>query len=294
MADIYVQIPAYRDSELPKTLRSLLAMATQAGRLRIGVFWQRAATDRLPRTLLNHSLIEITDIPYWQSKGCNWARSLLQQGWQGEPYTLLIDSHQRFVRGWDQLMIDQYEELRRIGVEKPILTGYLPPYNPVNEPHGRLHKPMEMYALRHDNGLLTKLVSYPMPFWKRLEQPKPAHFVSLHFLFTAGQFNREITFDPDIYFFGDEVVTSLRAYTNGYDLFHPHRVLGWHAYDRRTRTPHWNDHTAWSEQERISSERIRALYSGHLTGPYGPGSVRSINQYESYIYQNLISHESAA
>ncbi len=294
MAEIYVQIPAYRDSELPKTIQSLLNMATHAERIRVGVMWQRSATDRLPRSLTSRPEIDIIDVPYQESKGCNWARNLLQQGWKGESYTLLIDSHQRFVRGWDQLMIDMYEGLRQQNIDKPILTGYLPPYDPVNEPYGRVYTPMEMYALDQDNGLLTKLVSYPMPFWKRLDRPKPAHFISLHFLFTAGQFNRDITFDPDIYFFGDEVVTSLRAYTAGYDLFHPHRLLGWHAYDRRTRTPHWADHQTWTEQERISAERIRALYSGQLTGRYGLGTARSISQYESYIFRKLISHESAA
>ena len=30
---------------------------------------------------------------------------------------------------------------------------------------------------------------------------------------------------------GDEVLTGARAFTKGYRLFHPHRVIGWHAYD---------------------------------------------------------------
>ncbi len=291
MAEIYVQIPAYRDSELPKTLQSLLRMATNASRIRIGIVWQRGPTEELPRSLITQHAIDIMEVPYQESKGCNWARNLLQQGWQGEPYTLLIDSHQRFVRGWDQLLIDMYEGLRQQHVEKPILTGYLPPYDPVNEPHGRLHKPMQIYPLDHENGLLTKLVSYPIPFWKQLDGPRPAHFVSLHFLFTTGQFNRDIIFDPGIYFFGDEVVTSLRAFTAGYDLFHPHRVVGWHAYDRRTRTPHWADHATWTDQEKISSERIRSLYEGQLTGRYGLGTVRSRKAYETYIFRTLISHE---
>lgn len=293
MAEIYVQIPAYRDSELSKTLMSLLTQATRADRLRIGVFWQRSVTDQLPRKLLAHPSVEITDILYWESRGCNWARSLLQKNWRGEPYTLLIDSHQRFVLGWDQLMIDAYKQLRTQGVERPILTGYLPPYEPAREPQGRFREPMEIFALDYENGLLTKLTSYPIPFWKQLQQPKPARFISLHFLFTDGRFNQEISFDPDIYFFGDEVVTSLRAYTKGYDLFHPHRVLGWHAYDRRTRTPHWHDHQSWSEQERISSARIRALYSGQLEGQYSIGTARTIEQYEAYISQRLIGYEQA-
>ena len=72
----------------------------------------------------------------------------------------------------------------------------------------------------------------------------PARFVSLHFLFTEGSFNQEIPFDPAIYFFADEIAIALRAYTLGYDLFHPHRILGWHLYDRTTRATHWWSRTA--------------------------------------------------
>jgi hypothetical protein len=116
-----------------------------------------------------------------------------------------------------------------------------------------------------------------------LKSPISAHFTSLHFLFTEGSFNEAIPFDSSIYFFADEVAVALRAYTSGYDLFHPHCTLGWHLYERATRVPHWTDHTNWCAQNRESIQSLRALYRGALQGKYGVGRVRSIADYEAYI-----------
>src|SRR5205085_2973993 len=46
--DMFVQIPAYRDAELPATLRSLYAKASRPERLRVRVLWQHAPGETLP------------------------------------------------------------------------------------------------------------------------------------------------------------------------------------------------------------------------------------------------------
>src|SRR5690349_20509893 len=56
--------------------------------------------------------------------------------------------------------------------------------------------------------------------------------------------------DPSIYFFVDEIAISLRAYTLGYDLFHPHRILGRHLYNRSTRVTHWSSNSTAGVAER--------------------------------------------
>src|SRR5262249_48378437 len=124
--------------------------------------------------------------------------------------------------------------------------------------------------------------------WKTLTRPVDADFVSLHFLFADGKFNHEVPFDPEIYFFGDEVVTSLRAFTNGYDLFHPHVILGWHCYDRKSRVPHWDDHRDWHVQHQRSLEKMRLLFTGTYRGTFGPGGNRSVRAYEEHILMKLI------
>jgi hypothetical protein len=284
---IYVQVPAYRDRELAKTLLDLYRKAAEPKQLRARVVWQHSADEVLPQAVRDLPALEIVDVPFARSRGCNWARSLLQRDWRGEPYTLLIDSHQRFVRDWDVQLIRMHRELCG-GIEKPLITGYLPAYDPEREPGGRRKRPYKIYPLAREQGVLTKLTSYPIPFWTSLHRPIAADFVSLHFIFAAGEFNRELPFDPKIYFFGDEVVTSARAFTAGYDLFHPHVIVGWHCYDRKTRIPHWNDHPGWRDQHERSVVHMRRLLQGRDRSGYGLGNARSLDDYEKSIQVKLV------
>lgn len=288
---IYIQIPAYRDSELSKTIIDLNKNAANHKRLTIKILWQYGIEEKLDKRIYKKSNVEILPVPCQESKGCNWARSILQQRWQNEKYTLLLDAHHRFVKDWDCKLIEMHQSLIEEGIKKPLLTAYLPSYDPAQDPLGRETTPFKIYPYHRENGLLTRLTSYPIPLWEWLKKPIPAHFVSLHFIFTEGTFNRELPFDPEIYFFGDEVVTSLRAYLQGYNFFHPHQVIGWHSFDRSTRVPHWQDHPNWSALEEKSSEKIRKIYNGTHQYDKHIKKGRSIGDYEAYIAEKLIEDE---
>lgn len=286
---IYVQIPAYRDAELLPTVEDMIRTASNADRLRVAIAWQYGEDEtHIEDRLRRCGNVELFKIPAAESRGVNWARSLLQSGWNGERYTLLLDSHHRFAAGWDEEVIAILEKCRRAGAAKPIVTAYLPPYDPGNDPEGRVSGMLQICLRERHEGMLFRLVGHAIPQWTRLTQPVPAHFASLHFLFADGWFNREIPFDPSIYFFADEAAIALRAYTCGYDLFHPHRLLGWHLYDRSTRVTHWSDHAEWTEQQEHSCQRLRQLFSGGLAGTYGVGEARTVSDYEKFIGIPLI------
>lgn len=287
--DIFVQIPAYRDSELLATIRNLMCTAQRPERLRVAIAWQYGREEEvLEDEIRRWPNVELLKIPATQSQGCNWARSLLQQRWGGEPYTLFLDSHHRFADGWDEQVIEIYEERRHAGVAKPIVTAYLPPYRPRDDPQGRTECVFAIDVQERHQGMLFRLTGHPIHEWKSLSSPVPARFASLHFLFTRGAFNREIPFDPAIYFFADEVAIALRAYTSGYDLFHPHRILGWHLYDRSTRITHWSDHDVWQGRQQASCRRLRELYRARVPSPYGVGALRSVTDYEAFAGTPLI------
>jgi hypothetical protein len=291
MEDIYVQIPAYRDSELRNTLASLYGSARRPRSIRVRVLWQYGPGETLDDRVQGFPNLEIDAIPAKESSGCNWARSRLQAAWSGEPYTLLLDSHHRFVRNWDDLTINIYENLRCSGIMKPLVTGYLPPYVPGEDPRMRPGYPYRIYPLGREEGILTRLTSYPLAFPLKLTGPVPADFFSLHFAFTAGTFNKEVAVDPQIYFFGDETLMGLRAFTSGYDMFHPHCVIGWHCYERRTRIPHWDDHQGWHEQHCQSLRRMRRIINQRKHGRFGLGKARTVEEYEDLILVPLISDQ---
>jgi hypothetical protein len=287
---IFVQIPAYRDAELRATLIELYTKAERPDRLRVSVFWQRGPDEGMDAATRNLPHLELIEVSSRRSRGCNWARCQVQKRWRGEPYTLLIDSHHRFVEGWDCLLQGMHQELVKSGVHRPLLTSYMPRYEPLNDPVGRQSTPYRIYPKEYEAGLLIHLTSYPIRNWHDIRSPVPAQFASGHFIFAAGEFNQLVPMDPDLYFTGDEVAISLRAYTHGFDLFHPHLLIGWHCYDRATRIPHWDDHTTWWQRHRISLQRLRKLFSGSLRGQYGVGSQRSIEQFESQLLLPLVEH----
>jgi hypothetical protein len=285
---IYVQIPSYRDPETWPTLLDLFRTANRPDLLRVRVLWQRDGEEGPPATLRDRDELEIIDVPAGESHGCNWARSLLQKSWGGEPYTLLLDSHHRFVPGWDDRLIALHQQVKAAGVPHPIISGYLPPYMPGVRPRSCHRQPLKLYPYRRVDALLSRLISHPIVGWQLLDFPVRANFLSLHFMFAEGDFNRVILFDPAHYFTGDEVSISLRAYTHGFELFHPHVLLGWHCYTRRLRRTHWEDHADWSDQERRSLERLRDLFSGENRGVFGIGSRKTICEYERDLMLDLI------
>ncbi|MCA1692430.1 MAG: hypothetical protein LC733_09600 [Actinobacteria bacterium] len=287
-AATYVQIPTYRDAELGPTLRSLYGKATHPDRLRVRVLWQYGPDDAIPADVLGLPNLEIEAVPVAESEGCNWARLRLQAAWRDEPYTLLLDSHHRFVSGWDDLSIGLLEQLRGQGVNKPLLTAYLPSYYPGRDPAGRRRRPFRIYPYAREEGVLTRLTSLPIQGWTMLEAPIPADFLSLHFILADGRFNHDVPLDPEIYFFGDEVITSLRAFAVGYELFHPHRVIGWHAYDRSSRVPHWEDHPDWAERHRRSLDRMRRTYRSPGPIPGTPSGSRTVADFESRVNLSLV------
>lgn len=285
--DLYVQIPAYRDRELAATLRSLYGQAARPGRLRVRVLWQHAADETLPDDVLCLPNLEIDRVPAEASEGCNWARHKLQLAWAGERYTLLLDSHHRFVRGWDRLAVGMLDGLRSSGTKRPILTAYLPGYRPDLPGSGR-RVPYRIYPLGRREGVLMRLTSFPIQGWRTLDRPIEADFLSLHFLLADGAFNVDVPMDPAIYFFGDEVFTTLQAFAAGYHPFHPHRVIGWHAYDRSTRVPHWADHADWSERDRATMTRLKRHYRSGRRLDGVPGHRRTVANFEDRIGLKLI------
>ena len=49
-------------------------------------------------------------------------------------------------------------------------------------------------------------------------------------IFAKGSFVKEIPYDPNYYFYGEELSMALRAFTNGYSFFHIPDVPLFHLY----------------------------------------------------------------
>lgn len=289
---IFVQIASYRDPELTRTLDDLFIQADNPNNLKVCIAWQHAEEDIWDNldNYKNDSRIKILNIPYDKAKGACWARNMIQGEYGNETYTLQLDSHHRFIKGWDTELISMYKGLKADGVNKPLITGYLPSYDPKNEPAGRLQEVWKMDFNRFTPEGYIFVYPSVVEGWETLEKPIPTRFFSAHFTFTSGDFCLNVPHDPHMYFHGEEPSLASRAYTHGYDLFHPHKIIGWHEYTRDGKKKHWDDDDSWSGKNNHSHLRFRVLHKMENVSPeevpnldiYGFGTTRTLEDYEKY------------
>jgi Glycosyltransferase (GlcNAc) len=281
---IFVSIAAYRDLQLVPTIADCLRKAQRPARLRFGICWQHS----LEETVLpyqNDDRFRILDVPWMDSQGACWARASVMELWRGEAWFLQVDSHCRFADGWDTRLVAMATQT---GSAKPILSTYATPFEP--GPQEVLQgAPLQM-ALQ---GFTAEGIPHMRPLairdWRSMHRPLRARFLSAGFLFAPGSFVREVPYDPDLYFLGEEAAMTLRAFTHGYDFFHPSETIVWHDYVRRDAVKHWDDHTeesktatAWGERDLQSKVKIGKLLAGEDVGRFGLGSVRTIQEFEEY------------
>jgi hypothetical protein len=290
MSTIFVQIASFRDPQLNPTLEDLISKAKYPKKLRIGICNQYNENDEFNldhyRKDKRFRIIDVKDI---DSPGVCWARNQVQQLYSGETYTLQIDSHMRFEQDWDETLIDMIKDLQSKGYPKPLLTGYVSSFDPDNDPQGRVTEPWRMTFDRFIPEGAVFFLPEVIPNWKDLTEPIPARFYSAHFCFTLGEFSNEVQHDPEYYFHGEEISVGVRAFTHGYDLFHPHQVIIWHEYTRKGRTKQWDVDKEWFKKNDKSHSRNRRLFSmdGEVFDPiefgkYGFGTERTLEDYEKY------------
>lgn len=290
---IFVQIASYRDPELIPTIIDMVAKAKNKDNLTFGICWQYDETEEI-NSFDHLDNFRISKHHYSESQGLGWARNVTNKLYDGEKYTLQIDSHHRFVQDWDQIVLEDYEQALQVS-KKPIITTYCTPFNPKDcsckyDPTPCL---MSQYEFSADKLLMS--MPWYIQDYKERDKIIRARTISGHFYFTSGKFIEEVPYDPDIYFGGytEETTLSVRAFTNGYDFFSPYRMVMWHEYTRNYRVKHWDDHGVESQTKKTSGERdiyarnkTRQLFEqeehGIDMGVYGLGKERTLHDYEIY------------
>jgi len=296
---IFVHLPAYREPELVPTIKDCLAQAKDPSRIVFGICRQFRPEDGFDNVdeYRNNKNFKIIDMPHEQAKGLPYARALINELITDETYILQLDSHHRFTKDWDETLIGMHNDLEDKGF-KPILTGYLPYYSPFNDPEGRCLEPwQQQFACFYPHGTIFIRPGL-LPDWQNRTEPIHSRFISGHFAFARTQWAKEIKHDPQIYFSGEELNLTVRSFTHGYDLFHPHKIVIWHATMREERAGKlvWDDQHKrgdnWFQYQQHAWKRIRNLLRTQkdddvdLTG-YDLGAVRTLNDYERYAGVNF-------
>jgi hypothetical protein len=286
---IFISIAAYRDPELLPTVLDCLAAARYPGQCRFGICWQHGPEEG-PLPFSGDRRFRIIEVDWRQSQGACWARAEIMRLWENEEYYLQLDSHHRFAQNWDIELL-RYADMA--DSPRPIITTYGAPFTP-GLPQTLTTAPYQVNFDRFTEEGIAVFRPAPVPGSYGRGRPLRARFLSAHFLFTSGSFIKEVPYDPEVYFTGEEISLGIRAFTHGYDLFHPPAVIIWHEYTRSYRRKHWDDHIkapgldiAWYERDAASKNKVSDLLMRPYTGRFAFGTVRSFQEYESYAGLNF-------
>lgn len=209
----------------------------------------------------------------------------------GEDYTLQIDSHSRFAQDWDELLVTEFEKL---GDDMALFSGY-PPSFELND-----NGVVTVHAGTMNAGILAVKVLEPnchIQYHKidnHTGRPVKSRLIAAGFVFARGHLITSVPYDPDHYYLGEEISYAVRAFTHGYNLYTPTQIPVYHLYFGHIKqTPEAQGkrirvHNNPSQERAFG--RLRSLVvdkDDRILGKYGPGKVRTVEQYELYAGINF-------
>jgi peroxiredoxin len=301
---IFVQIASYRDPELIWTVKSIYETAKYPERVFLGICNQidleadkEFNSEPYP---FKQNVREII-VPALESKGVCWARHEAQKLYRDEDYVLMIDSHMRFIKNWDEIFIN---ELSLCDSEKPIFANYPAAYTPPNELKP-INKAIVQVAKEFNDQGDLRFTSRTLP--SPSHKPLRGAFIAAGFLFSKGSLIKEVPYDPYMYFGQEEITLAVRYYTHGWDVFSPRMNFIYHMYIRvgedRKRKLQWEDSKDWTKQTAIGKKRYKYLLTGIKDSTpeeflididkFGLGKVRSLKQFEEYTGINFLKKRSS-
>jgi hypothetical protein len=244
---IFVSIPSYRDEQCNDTVLNLIRNADHPEHLHLVICQQNCIFDQdcIQSLEHEHAKVNIERLHYIQAKGPNYARWRIQQKYDGEEYYLQIDSHTRLIDHWDTIL---KEQLRRCPSEKSILSQYPLTYEHLKNKNDRNDPTKEKWDTQRFRGPLYVKEFGPEGFTRLQSDYSTEHNhspllscgIASGFVFTKGQFIKDVPLDPYLYlFFGEQMDHMIRAWCAGYDMYVPTLTIAFHIYDRGHRKTFW-------------------------------------------------------
>jgi len=237
--------------------------------------------------------IRVQHIDYTEATGPCWARHMAQKLYCGEKYYFSIDSHTRFIKNWDEILINL---LKKCPSQKSILTTYPPGYHLPNE-LSKETRPVLTCAKELGNDGMLRFVGKLLN--QNFEVPISSFFWVSGFSFSLATMIEEVPYDPHLphLFFGEESSMTVRLWTKGWDFYAPGRNIIYHLWERDHR-PNFRELKDINKLEQISLKRVKFIL-GILDkdqleeealvemDKYGIGDVRTIQQFQEHTGVNF-------
>ena len=211
---IFISIASYRDPELIRTIKSAIDNATYPENLYFGVVLQEM--EKFEPDLSWVPNLKLVKIHQKDARGAGFARAQAMNLYNGEDYYLQIDSHTMFERNWDLLCIEQFKKAQTIANNKKIILSYFPPPFHVQSNGIITIDKKSKTQLPYPTKQKPKLTKRNEWTAERLElsdknsgNPELSTTILAGFVFTTGDIVKEVPYDPEVSFFGEEICFSV-------------------------------------------------------------------------------------
>ena len=255
---IFVSIASYRDSVCSTTIESLYSMADYPQNVYVGLCQQNNSNE--DQDCVNSNSLVISKyiknirtirIPHFEAKGPTWARYLCSTLWDGEQYYFQIDSHTKFTKCWDTKCINMINMIKNSNLSlKPVLSHYPKEYgsyetNETNDEE-RYNVPRMCKSFFNKRDMISFMGAQIMNSNKI---PYNTPYLASGMFFCESYFLNELPYDPnlDYLFVGEEILHSIRFYTNGWDIYTPYENIIFHEYERKDKPKIWTDNPYYSD-----------------------------------------------
>ena len=294
---IFISIASYQDPLLVSTIFSAYENAENKNDLIFSICDQSDNTIDINGITFSDQ-IHYDHVDPLFSKGPCWARHRAQSFFNEEDFFLQVDSHTQFAPKWDSIFIKQLEKIsanQEIDeyFKKPIITSYPRSFKVLDFEKGLFElntgdKHTQVITYRKDSLFLKGSFSRQIGIPTKHTDITHAILLAAGCIFTKGAFVKEIPYDPNYYFYGEELSLAMRAFTNGYSFFHIPDVPLFHLYTDTSDIPrklHWDPEddqkraVKWTELDKKSLNRLDDLFADKVEEPLSLGKERSLEDY---------------
>lgn len=290
MSSIFINITAYHDYELTKTIENLINNSSKNNNLFFGVHYVYEDEDNLKVPKYNNIDYLVSKAP--ENLGPGRGRYLANTLYKNQDYYMVIDSHSRVIKNWDDYLIEDILMYQSQGHDKPVLTCYPASYwydDNGNEILGDNYGPQNIDFNKDEyfqNLFKTKLNALNLGC---INNNKYQKSISGGFTFTVSPYidlNKDITFS-------EEFAVGAILYTNGFDLLIPTKLVIYHYYSnpavgkfemhkRRSIWQYKKNEKVLSDISKISDDVNYEMFNNNIVGKGFLGSERTLDEYFEY------------
>jgi len=297
---IFVGIAAMNEIDTIQTIENALEMAAYPDNISFGVWNHSTHGEDL---IYSHPRVRIVNAHYPISMGLGVARSCVASLYGGEKYYYQIDAHMLFQKDWDEKLVEAHKRLEAGVAWKPIISyfgqmwwtdedGKIQGYDPETSVIGL---PMT-YSPEHRSFGLPINIGHPegAKMWEETDKPYLEHYnIQGGFLFTKANFLWDVGYDPQLMFYGEELLLAMRAWTRGYRIFVIKDPIQWHKdrwgskkheqerdiVENTQRPPTSPEGVIWDWRQQESMKRVQKIFSGEITGFWGAPNRQRLRDY---------------